>query len=292
MTFLRFGMFVSAASLVACSSSGTAADAGNDVNTITDSSSPDVTQSADGGDAATTGCGAYTYCDDFESYTAGAIAYSAMLGPWKATVQGTGIQFQVDAVKPHAGKQSLHITVPAEPGQDAGTSARGTLNQTAASGLITGNNVFGRAMVFYSNMNGNDLPLGVHSWLFSSAGNSAIADGGVNMNMGGGGAKMQLNYHPPAPLPEQSVQGGVMSAGTWHCVQWEYDGSGAPPNDAGRVWVDGTLAVDVAKSQGWNFATPWNTFDFGFTHYQALANAVDVYLDDFALDGAMIPCPQ
>jgi hypothetical protein len=30
---------------------------------------------------------------------------------------------------------------------------------------------------------------------------------------------------------------------------------------------------------------------FGFTHYQTLANAIDVYLDDFAVNTAMVPCP-
>jgi hypothetical protein len=57
------------------------------------------------------------------------------------------------------------------------------------------------------------------------------------------------------------------------------------------VWVDGTVAVNVPASQGWDFATPWNSFELGFTHYQTLANGVDVYLDEFALDGAMVPCP-
>jgi hypothetical protein len=233
-------------------------------------------------------CGNYVYCDNFESYTPGTITNGKKLGPWVATVNGPGTVFQVDTTMPYRGAQSLHITIPVT---DAG--ARGTLNQaTPDGGLIPGNNMFGRAMVYYSNTGGNDLPLGVHSWLFNSAGESQIADGGVNMNMGGGGMKMQLNYHPPAPLPEQSVDNGMITAGAWHCVQWEYDGSGAPPADVGKVWVDGTLAVNVAKTQGWNFATPWNTFDFGFTHYQTLTNGVDVWLDEFALDSAMVPCPQ
>lgn len=273
---------------LACSNSGTTADAGDDSAVVAEAGADVI---VDASSDAATGCGGYKYCEDFESYPAGPITNGVMLGPWKATVNGMGIVAQIDAVKPYRGKQSMHVTVPSNAGEDAGTTARGTLNQAAAAGLIPGNDVFGRAMVFYSNSNGNDLPLGVHSWLFSSAGTSTFADGGVNMNMGGGGAKMQLNYHPVLPLPEQSVQGGTMTAGTWHCLQWEYDGSGSPPANAGKVWVDGTLAVNVLQSQGWNFATPWSTFDFGFNHYQALANGVDVYLDEFALDGAMIPCP-
>ncbi len=281
--------------VLACSNGNDTNDAGNDANTGVDSTTSDVAVDAPATDAsndAATGCGAYKYCDDFESYDAGAIANAAMLGPWKATVQGNGVTFQVDGTKPFHGTKSLHVTMPSETGQDAGTAARGTLNQAAAAGLIPGNNMYGRAMVFYSNTGGNDLPLGVHSWLFSSSGKSTAADGGVNMNMGGGGVKLQLNYHPPAPLPEQSVQGGTITAGAWHCIQWQYDGSGNPSNDAAHVWIDGTDVVDVAKSNGWDFATPWNTFDFGFNHYQVLTNGIDVYLDDFALDGAMIPCTQ
>jgi hypothetical protein len=236
-------------------------------------------------------CTGYTYCDGFESYPAGMIANAATLGPWKATVNGTGAVMQIDTTHPYCGTNALRITVPTNAGEDAGTAARGSLNQTATAGIIPGNNVFGRAMVFYANTNGNDLPLGVHSWIFNSGGNSAIADGGVTMNMGGGGAMMQLNYHPPPPLTEQSVQGGTITAGAWHCVQWQYDGSGTTPADDGRVWVDGTLALNVPNTKGWNFATPWNTFDFGFTHYEILANAVDVYLDEFALGPTMVPCP-
>jgi hypothetical protein len=255
--------------------SGGGDDAGTDAANRTDSGN-------DGGTALS--CAGMKYCDDFEKYD-GAITNGMAVGPWKATVNGTGTAMNVDNVKPHTGARSLHITVP------TGAAARGTLNQTVAAGLIAGNDMYGRAMVYYSNASGNGLPLSVHSWLFNSTGTSTVADGGVSMNMGGGGAKMQLNYHPPAPKPEASVQGGTMTAGAWHCVQWQYDGSGAPPNDAAKVWVDGTVAVDVAKSKGWDFATPWSTFDFGFTHYQTLANGVDVYLDDFALNDTMIACP-
>jgi hypothetical protein len=202
-----------------------------------------------------------------------------------------GAVMQIDTTHPYCGAKALRVTVPTNAGEDAGTTARGSLNQAATAGLVSGNNLFGRAMVFYANTNGNDLPLGVHSWLFQSAGNSAVADGGVNMNMGGGGAMMQLNYHPPLPLTEQSVQGGMITAGAWHCVQWQYDGSGTPVADDGRVWVDGTLALNVPNTKGWNFATPWSSFDFGFTHYEILANGVDVYLDELAVANTMIPCP-
>ena len=293
---MRTRFIVLPAVLFACSSNQTTDDGGIDASNGNDVQTNDVVTTNDAGTDSPTsgdggGCGPWKYCEDFESYTPGAIKNGATLGPWKATVQGTGIVFQIDGTNSYKSAQALHVTVPSNAGMDAGTTARGTLNQAAAGGLVPGNDMFGRAMVFYSNTGGNDLPLGVHSWLFQSGGFSSEGDGGVTMNMGGGGAKLQLNYHPPAPLTEQSVQGGNITAGAWHCLQWQYDGSGTSPADVAHVWIDGTDVVDVAKSKGWWFATPWNTFDFGFTHFQALANGVDVYLDDFALDGAMIPCP-
>lgn len=248
-----------------------------------DSAVPPADGGSDTGAAAS--CNGLAYCDDFESY-GGAITNGMTLGPWKATSTGTVTTFAVDTVNPHSGAKSLHITVA------PGTAARGTLHQvaTAATGLVPSNDVYGRAMVFYANTGGNDLPLAVHSWLFEAAGKYTEADGGpgtMNLNMGGGGAKMQLNYSPT----DKSVQGGTMTAGAWHCVQWQYDAAGTPPADTAKVWVDGAVAVDIPVSQGWTFATPWSSFDFGFTHYQTLAKGVDVYLDDFALNDAMVPCP-
>ena len=242
---------------------------------------------ADGGDGADGGasdCVGFKYCDDFEAYPAvTTVTNGAALGPWKASV--AGVTMTVDSVKPYGGTRSLHIVVA------AGAAAHGTLNHAPAAGLVPGNDLFGRAMLFYSSTGGNGLPLAVHSWIFNSDGNSATADGGVTMNLGGGGAELQINYHPPAPLPEASVVGGVMTAGVWHCVQWQYDGAGTPVADDAKVWVDGKLAVEALPAKGWNFAAPWSSFDFGFTHYQTLAAGVEVFLDDFALDGTMVPCP-
>jgi hypothetical protein len=249
--------------------------------------------SGGGNDAGTPpSCTGLAYCEDFEAYD-GKITNAMILGPWKASVGGTITTFAVDSVKPHSGSKALHITVAGGAG-DAGASAHGTLNQTKAAGLVAGNNLFGRAMVYYSDQGGDGLPLGVHSWLFNSSGVGKSADastGNVTMNMGGGGAKMQLNYHPVAPAGEQSVQGGTMTTGTWHCLQWEYDGAGTPPANTAKVWVDGAVAVDVPATKGWEFATPWASMDFGFTHYQNLAAGVDVYLDDFAVNDTMVACP-
>jgi hypothetical protein len=270
----------------------TARDAGFDSPAKPDTSTSDVaahpdapSDAANASDVGSASCTGLAYCDDFETYEAGTVTNGETLGPWAASVGG--VTMTVDSVNPYESTKSLHITVP------TGPSAHGTLSQQKSVGLVTGNDMYGRAMVYYSDSTGNGLPLNVHSWLFNSNGDSTVDDGGaVSMNMGGGGAKLQLNYHPPPDAGEQSVQGGMISAGSWHCIQWQYDGSGSPPNNVANVWIDGTLAVNAPASKGWQFATPWTTFDFGFTHYQSLdANAVEVFLDDFALNGTMIPCP-
>lgn len=87
------------------------------------------------------------------------------------------------------------------------------------------------------------------------------------------------------------MQGGLVTTGAWHCIQWQYDGAGTPAADLANVWIDGTEAVGVDAGKGWKFATPWTLFDFGFTHYQTLTNPVDVFLDDFALGPTKIDCP-
>jgi hypothetical protein len=228
-------------------------------------------------------CASLVICDDFEGYT-GTIANGATLGKWKASVGGTGTTMMVDSVKVYSGTKSLHVTTP------AGGYAYGTLRQSNAAGLVPGNNVFGRVMIYYSNAGGNGLPNNVHSWVFNASGKSTADNGTMSMDVAQNGSKTYLNYHPVAG-GEQNAVGGTVSAGAWHCLQWQFDGSGSPPKDEARIWIDGTKVLDVAATQGWHFATPWDTFDFGFNHYQTLAAGVDVYLDDFALDSAMIACP-
>jgi hypothetical protein len=232
-------------------------------------------------------CAGLSYCENFEEYDdAGAIKNNALIGPWKASVGGAAVM-TIDGVHPYGGSKSLHITVPnTDPG------ANGILNQTAAGGLVTGNNLFGRAMVYYGTGGGADKPVGVHSWIFQGQGTSTASTKNMSLNLANHGDYYFLNYHGDTTAgAESSVTGGTPVAGAWVCMQWEYDGSGSTADEA-KVWADGTLVVHATKAgQSWNLATPFTNFQFGFTHYQTLANAIDVYLDDFALDDTMIACP-
>ncbi len=260
---------------------GTAADGG--------ASPVDAGGNADGGSKAggdagsAVSCAGLAFCEDFESYS-GTVKNAGTLGPWKTAIGGAAVA-TVDTVKPYSGGKSLHITVP------AGAAASATLTQMAAGGLIPNNDIFGRAMIYYSTAGGNDLPIGVHSWIFNASGNSVASGGAVAMNVANGGTQYFLNYHPAAPATEQSATGGKPVGGKWLCTQWQYDGSGAAPKNEGKIWIDGALVVDALPAKGWNFAVPWSAFEFGFTHYQTTTKPIDMYLDDFALNGSMIPCP-
>lgn len=234
----------------------------------------------DGGPGA--GCGALAYCEGFESYS-GAIADGAKLGAWTATVSATGATMTIDSTKAYAGKNSLHIVA----AKASGPGTRGILKQTVAAGLVAGNDLWGRVMVYYGNAAGDGLPT-IHSWLFEADGHSTPTNQNVGANLGSRNTNMAINFSPSDKTTPPG--GGNLTAGKWHCIQWQYDGSGNPVKNIANVWVDGKLAVNVNAAGGFIAATPFTTMAFGFTHYQTVTDAADVYLDEFAVDKAKIPC--
>jgi hypothetical protein len=241
-----------------------------------------------GGDArAEPSCAGLAYCENFESYPAGAVVNNATVGPWTATTSGAAAM-TIDSVRPYGGTKSLHIKVPTA---DIGASA--LLNITKPAGLITGNNLFGRAMVYYTKSATEDKPNGVHSWIFQGTGLSTASGKTMTLNLANNGTSYFLNYHGDTTISaEASKNGGTPVAAKWVCVQWQFDSAGTPAADDAKVFVDGSLALEATKAaQNWNLATPFSKMQFGFTHYQTLSNAIDVYLDDFAVNTATIPCP-
>jgi hypothetical protein len=241
-----------------------------------------------GGDAGS--CAGFAYCEDFEDFD-GPITPGEHLGPWTASVWGeptaTGT---VDTVRPYTGKKSFHVVMPA-----TDQAGRMLTRPTVDGGLVAGNSLFGRAMIYFvgtPGAGGSGLPVGTHSFIFAVEGSSTEVGGHVSVNMAGDGS---LNYQPRLGTTfELGNAGGTPTTNAWHCLQWEYDGSSSLPlvvADHLRVWLDGQIVGDVPKSQGWHLATPWTSFQIGLTHFQILKNPVEFFLDTFALDGAMIPCP-
>jgi hypothetical protein len=288
---------------------------GADTSTPVDSAVVDAAPDAADAAATPVSCAGYLYCDDFESYPdSGTIANNTKLGPWTTGVggktdAGQTIAMGVDTVRPFSGSYALHLTAP------AGESTYGQLQRAAGgdAGDI-GGNLYGRAMVYFSGapLPGGSAPLtdastyglpsGVHSWLFASSGHSPELDASVSANIIVGNPKFALNYSPGDYGPGSTPDAGPVTTGAWHCLQWQYDGSDASPDDVMNVWFDGLQVVHTDRSMEYsnnNFpvktwlkmASDWNSLTFGFTHYQTMENPVDVYLDDFAVNDAMVPCP-
>jgi hypothetical protein len=272
-----------------------------------------VVDAADASEAGTgpLSCAGYIYCEDFESYTdSGVIASGTKLGPWGTNIggktdAGQTMAMGVDTVKPFSGSYALHLTAP------AGESTYGQLSRSTADAGDIGANMFGRAMVYFSDgpLPGGSAPLtdsgtyglpsGVHSWIFDSSGHSPELDASVSANIIVGNPKLALNYSPGDYGPGASRDAGPVTTGTWHCLQWQYDGSGTTPADIMNVWFDGFNEVHTDPTltygnpaESLKMASDWTQLVFGFTHYQTTQIPQDVYLDDFAIDDQMVPCPS
>jgi hypothetical protein len=271
----------------------------------------------DAGDAAPAdilSCAAthYLYCEDFEAVDAGVVVSGTKLGQWSTgiggkTDAGQTAEMSVDTVKPFSGTYALHVNAP------AGESTYGQLSRaTDLDAGDIGPNMFGRMMIYFSDsaLPGGSAPLtdsgtygvpsGVHAWTFASSGHSAELDASVSMNIVTATPKLGLNYSPGDYGPGSSSDAGPVIAGAWHCLQWQYDGSGSPADDIANVWIDGFLQVHTdptIKFGSGDAATPlkmasdWTQLTFGFTHYQTTHIPQDVYFDDFAIDNKAVPCP-
>jgi hypothetical protein len=240
-------------------------------------------------------CTGLTYCDDFEAYDAALLKRGQMLGPW-SVFAGRDASVTVDTVRAYTGKKSFHVVFPP-------TQSGGNLTQTAKpdAALIAGNDLFGRGMFYFvENPGANDaglepdagvgLPIKVHSELFATSGMVTALDASTVSDIAATGRDLFLNYFPPDHF-ELAVFGGTLTGNAWHCLQWEFDGSGDAASNEAHVWLDGQLVITATPSKLWAAATPWKTFSFGFWVDQPEANSIDVSLDTFALSDKMLPCP-
>lgn len=272
-------------------------DAGADTTTTgpTDSAPPDDgSTSLDAGSDARPepDCTGIAYCENFESYTdAGALKNNDMLGPWKIDIgipadAGGPEPMSVDSVNPYGGTQSLHIKVP-----NLANSSTHLLTQTKTGGTgLVGNTLWGRAMVYYAGATPNG-----HTWIFEGEGASTKSgDSNMSLNLANQTSNYFLNYHgtADASAAETSASGGTPKKDAWVCMQWEFDSSGTGATDEAKVWADGTLIIDSqTMSENWQLANPFTTMQLGWVHYPQTTEAIDLYIDDFALNNAQIPCP-
>ena len=253
-------------------------------------------------------------CDDFEKYTAG----SSDLSPDWITYTYSGA-VKVDATKPHAGKQSLHVTTQAGMRHYADI-----IRETRGKELLPRKH-YGRLMVWISaippdshwNINLSSGPLtgfpdeigkfaegGMFGKLMSNYAQRerAMANGQYLLRGGGpeaGDAAADADCAVAAPAQK-------IAASKWVCWEWEFDGVG---NEA-HLWLDGQAQseIDAVQSgkqcQGPGFngkpMTPtyvWEgpeVFDkliVGWEQYQDTPGQ-EAWIDDLAVGAERIGCPQ
>ena len=224
------------------------------------------------------------YTDDFESDMAGKqpagwdnfIAYN-----YKTTnPQGDGTGALADATHTHNGsKLAVHF------------KASGGNPVFLERALPTGtNHLYLRAFVFLMNAMGN-LPMSGgdnHETLLGITQDPASVNNQVRFGqIKGVIGTNQVPTDNIAPVMAQWYSGPVISAGTWHCLELEFDGSAA--YNSLRAYSDGTLIHSITAATDWqNGALPatWMNGMFvdvliGWQSFSSLAN--DVWMDDLAL---------
>jgi hypothetical protein len=97
------------------------------------------------------------------------------------------------------------------------------------------------------------------------------------------------------PVMLQWYSGPVISAGTWHCIQVEFDGTAS--YNTLRAYSDGTLVNSITAATDWQNAPPpagtWMNGMFvdvmlGWQSFSSMAN--EVWMDDLALSTGPIGC--
>jgi hypothetical protein len=242
------------------------------------------------------GCaGAGIACDDFESYTPGmALPRTA----WRTAVSNATLS--VDGTKAFSGKNSIHILTNLDaPGGAVGRTA--TITKTGGPLFpIANDNYYGRMMVWLQAMPQG----GVHWNNVMSGGRVPNSDRTSSYDYGGMYAKIMAGYGESSPDGfiadcSRSSKRGVPE-GRWFCMEWHFDGSA----DGMEYWIDGTPITDVSivkkgsacvtgKNGGdglWH-APLFSSLTIGWQNYQLSPIPIEMWLDDFAVDGKRVGCP-
>ncbi len=240
--------------------------------------------------------GTAVFCDDFETATVG----GAPRAPWHVlTNKGTAT---VASTQAYSGTKALKCTTTAST-SDPSKFRQAFISIDEEDAPITGNNVYGRMMVWFGRVPPNDNlhwtnvrasgPVETETYQGSSY-TAVYTYGGqyshlmANYNSGDGPAS-DCWQHSDTILPAQ----------TWECLEWQFDG----PNQTMRMWLNGTpvnaLTV-VEEGQGclehdlgdrW-VAPEFDAIAIGWEHYQVIDYDVEFYVDDVAFGASRLGCPQ
>jgi hypothetical protein len=268
--------------------------------------------------AAETGGGACAppafLCDDFEKYAAGA---TSLAPDWTAYPYSGSVR--VDATKPRAGKQSLHLTTL------AGAHHYADLIRATPGQPLLPRKHYGRLMVWLT-----AVPPSSHWNLNMSSGPMVGAPTEVaKLAEGGMFGKLMSNYAQRARVtangqvllrgvgPEAGDPGADadcavaapaerVTAGQWVGWEWEFDGTA----DEAHLWIDGQAMteVDAVKNgkqcQGpgfmgrpmmatykWESPEVWDELLVGWEQYQDTP-AQELWIDDVVMSTERVGCPS
>lgn len=230
-------------------------------------------------------CATAIFCDDFESYAAGA----APKGPWKVTTnQGT---VAVDTMHAHSGKNAVHaLTTGAQAYESAFMGLEG-----APIFPVSNDGFFGRMLIYAT-----QVPADVVHWTIVQAEGPVPGQNITKAYYRYGGqynTRFMANYDSgPAASDCWRHSTTTIPMNKWACVEWQFDG----PTNTLRFWLDGKALDDLtvmAKGDGcisqgtmgnW-YAPAFNAVRMGWEHYQQ--GPGEIWIDDVALDGKRIGCP-
>jgi hypothetical protein len=248
-----------------------------------------ATAGAGGGTAGTGAagdpCASAIFCDDFETYTAGA----APKGQWKVTTNhGT---LTVDGTHAHSGKNAVHaLTTGAMAYESAYMGLVG-----APVFPVPSNGFFGRMMMYAT-----QAPTDVVHWTIIQGEGPVPAHAVTNAVVRYGGQynlRFMANYDSSPPKSDcWHHSQTTIPLNRWACVEWQFDGA----TSTQRFWLDGQPITDltvVGRGDGcinhdlmdnWYFPT-FNALRLGWEHYQL--GPGEIWIDDVAVDSKRLGCP-
>jgi hypothetical protein len=254
-------------------------------------------------------CASATFCDDFETATAG----MAPAAPW--TVSQTNATVSVDTARAFRGTQSVKTTTLPTTG-GAPTYKRGFIGLGSAPVIpLPEQRVYGRMMfylesapstnVHWTFIDGTGLVAGQdYSATYRYGGQLPVNDPATNMFKGN---QLMANYDTtdfyatPSRGPNtdcyRHANAVVVPVGRWACAEWFFDGT----NNQMRFWLDGTELTDIQINQTgtgcvaqpatyvWQ-APVFSRIDVGWESYQA-DEARSIWIDDVVISQQQVGCP-
>ncbi|MGE0784748.1 MAG: hypothetical protein AB7S26_03595 [Sandaracinaceae bacterium] len=239
----------------------------------------------------------FLLCEDFES---GAIDGAR----WNERSYMSAAEVATDEAA--RGTHAYHVTLGTTPGSNVYLEAGALLLPVA------GNHFFGRAFFRIARQPDarTDGAVTIHWNLVEATGPASIGGttyrplvrwGGILRNHPDLDDQSYLfNYEMPGSMRPPGFSergaGGPLSPkedwlDVWTCAEWELDGDASE----GRFWSDG-VAIDelhVMDEIGGDYITmptPFETIRIGWQHYQPIASAYEVWIDEIVIDDERVGC--